>query len=149
MEIEKNATVAQGQSIHFVKRPVFCFVLFCFLQFFLLCDSLAFWSLFFYMLGVQLKWQSACLACMRHRDRYPAPPFVLFCVKNVLFFLSLLTKVARKVVLVTNCLSGAMDSASDFGSGGCGFESHRGLHFFLYKLSLTNFCLSNIKSTIY
>ena len=30
------------------------------------------------------------------------------------------------------CPSGAMDSASDFGSGGCGFESHLGLFFVIY-----------------
>ena len=27
-------------------------------------------------MGVQLKWQSACLACTRHRDRYPGPPIL-------------------------------------------------------------------------
>ena len=31
------------------------------------------------------------------------------------------------------CLSGAMDSASDFGSGGWGFESPLGLFFFFFR----------------
>ena len=32
--------------------------------------------------------------------------------------------------LTQSCPSGAMDSASDFGSGGCGFESRLALFFF-------------------
>ena len=34
--------------------------------------------------------------------------------------------------LFMKCLSGAMDSASDFGSGGWGFESPLGLFLFLF-----------------
>ena len=38
--------------------------------------------------GVQLKWQSARLACERHGDRYPAPPSI-FREQNIRYKLSL------------------------------------------------------------
>ena len=59
--------------------------------------------------GGVAQWQSVRFACGKPRVQTPAPPIPFFTQKQ---------------------LRGAMDSVSDFESGGCGFESRRSCFIF-------------------
>ena len=61
------------------------------------------WNILKTQMGIQLKWQSACLACTRHRDRYPGSPFFSRTILSALkFFLPQLLILAL-MILVFRC----------------------------------------------